>query len=209
MIRKKKQTTLVLCSASPRREKILRELGVRFARCAPDAGLVEHSPRKDPAAYAREIARDKVRSVRPRPGCVLMGFDTVVAVEGKILGKPADLVQARSYLARLSGRWHEVFTGVCLMDADSGRLVSGSQRTRVRFRTLGREEIRRYAALCNPLDKAGAYTIEGAGALLVERIEGCYPNVVGLPVFLLGKLLGRLAVDLLARCRRARDGRRV
>ena len=141
------------------------------------------------AAKAREVAQ----------GCppedLVIGADTIVWVDGRAYGKPRDEEDAARMLRRLSGAWHEVYTGVTLIQG--GREHSAAERSRVRFRELSEEEIRRYIATGEPMDKAGAYGAQGRGALLVERIEGDFFNVMGLPLCRLGIMLKEQGVNIL------------
>lgn len=176
---------LVLASASPRRAELLRQVGidfeVRVSRVAEDAdegGLT-------PAQVAVEHARAKAMDVAGRsPGRLVLGADTVVVLGGQVLGKPAGPDEAREMLGRLSGRAHEVITAVALaLGDDPPRVVADDHvATEVVFRALDEGEIERYVATGEPLDKAGAYGIQGRGAVLVRRVAGCYFNVVGLPL---------------------------
>jgi septum formation protein len=141
-------------------------------------------PRETPSAYARRLARDKARAV---PGSLVLGADTIVVLDDEILEKPGDPAHALEMLRRLQGRWHEVITSVCLI-AD-GTTFEAQDRTAVEFRPASDETLRAYIATGEPLDKAGAYGIQGYGAALIERIEGDFFGVMGLPV--------RLVLDLL------------
>jgi septum formation protein len=132
---------------------------------------------------------EKASAVAAAPGETVLAADTVVALGDEVLGKPADVAEAETMIARLAGREHQVFTGLALRR--DGRVVSGVERTRVRFRSLAPREPAEYVATGEALDKAGAYGIQGRGAALVERIEGDYFNVVGLPVRLLLSLFDR------------------
>ena len=178
---------LVLASASPQRRAILTQLGVAFE--VRPAG-VEELTRGDPAAVALENARRKADHVAGdlAPGTRVLGVDTVVSLDGEVFGKPADATQAAATLARLSGRTHRVISGFVLRP-DGERVVT----TRVTFRTLTGGQIARYVAHGEWRGRAGGYAIQERGAWLVERIEGDYANVVGLPV---GALF-ELAPDLL------------
>jgi len=190
---------LILASASPRRREILSALGLRFA--VDPSGEPEPTPEagEGPGRYALRLARLKARSVavRHRSGWVV-GADTVVAVKEDLLGKPSDDRDARLMLRALAGRWHEVVTGLCLIDARSGRSASKAAVTRVHFRRLTPREIDWYVRTGEPRDKAGAYAIQGRAALFADRIEGCYFNVVGFPVTAFAALCRRLDVPLLS-----------
>jgi septum formation protein len=171
---------LILASESPRRAKLLRQLGVSFSIVPPkvDETVI---PAEAPNAYVRRIALSKVTAVSAKCGrsVPVLGADTVVAIDEILLGKPVGIEHARAMLERLSGRWHEVYSGVAIMQRDATVI---SVRTRVKFRTLGEHEVDRYWASGEPQDKAGAYAIQGLGGVFVERIHGSYSNVVGLPM---------------------------
>jgi nucleoside triphosphate pyrophosphatase len=186
--------TLVLASSSPRRASYLRELGFSFRRVSPDVD--ETLRRGEPArSYVRRLALEKTRKVAAgRPRDWVVGADTTVVVNGAILGKPADPDDARRMLRRLSGRSHRVVSGIALARLEDGFYRAAVATTRVVFRALDREDIAWYVATGEPMDKAGAYGIQGKGGLLVERIEGSFSNVVGFPVekfFELWKSAGR------------------
>jgi nucleoside triphosphate pyrophosphatase len=188
----------ILASGSPRRREILRRLGFRLRvdpsrRPEPVRGHDEN-----PIDYARRLAFLKAREVglRYRQGYVI-GADTIVVVRGSILGKPRSEEEARRMLRQLAGRWHEVVTAVCLLDAASRRSRSDWSRSRVHVRRLSPEEIDWYVATGEYRDKAGAYAIQGYGSLLVDRLEGCFFNVVGFPVVPFLKLCRRFGVDVI------------
>lgn len=170
---------LILASTSPRRKELLELSGLAFEVTAPTADE-KLLPGELPADYAVRTAREKAESIPARPGAVILGADTVVAVEGLILGKPADAADAVRMLRLLSGRMHEVITGVCLRSEK--KTVCFHTATAVLFRDLSEAEIAAYAAGGEPLDKAGAYAIQGGAAGMVRRIDGSYSNVVGLPL---------------------------
>lgn len=181
---------LILASASPRRRELLAALGVPF-RVVP-AGVDEvPAPGERPRRFALRAAREKGEEVAARrPGDWVISADTIVVVDGRILGKPADRREARAMLGSLSGRWHLVHTAVCLLCKASGYRDEACETTRVRFRPLSPAEIEGYLRTGEPGDKAGAYAAQGAGNLLIERLDGSYTNVVGLPMTrLLGMLL--------------------
>jgi len=172
---------LVLASQSPRRAEILRQAGIPFVvRTAP----VDESPidGESPQDYVRRLAEWKASAVRAAPDEIVLGADTTVLVEGQVLGKPTDAADARRMLELLSGRCHEVLTGICLKRGNT--LVRDCATTRVWFGPMSAREIETYAASGEPLDKAGAYAIQGLASKFIERVEGCYFNVVGLPVAL-------------------------
>jgi septum formation protein len=152
----------------------------------------------DPHAYAQKLSLAKAREVASRHrDSVIIAADTFGMVDGRFVGKPRTAVEARRTLAGLSGRCHIVITGFTVLDTAKGRSVSRSVETIVQFRRLTRKEITAYAATGEPLDKAGAYAIQGRGAVLVERIEGDYFNVVGLPLATLAEALKEFGVEVL------------
>ncbi len=177
--------TLVLASRSPRRRQLLEMLGLPILVAHADVQEIP-LPRETPSAYARRLARDKARAV---PGALVLGADTIVVLDDEILEKPRDADHALEMLRRLQGRWHEVITSVCLI-AD-GRTFEAQDRTSVEFRPADDDLLRAYIATGEPMDKAGAYGIQGYGAALVERIEGDFFGVMGLPVRLVLDLLGQ------------------
>ena len=179
---------LVLASGSPRRAEILRAVGWEFEASPPDLDETLREG-ESPEDYVRRLAREKARAVAAtRLFGLVLGADTTVVVEGEILGKPGDEADARRMLRRLGGRWHEVLTGVALARAETGRVVDGVERTRVRFAEMSEEEIDWHVRTGELLDKAGAYAIQGRAALFIEAIEGDYWNVVGLPIRLIYEL---------------------
>jgi len=181
---------LILASQSPRRREILERLRLPFEVLASgvDENILEA---QSPSDFAAKAAEAKSRDVASRitNSCLVLGSDTVVAIGGEALGKPVNRQQSAQMIQRLAGGWHEVFTGVCLVDNDSGAEKSAVGRTRVLFRHLTPDEITRYVATGEGDDKAGAYGIQGIGSGLVERIDGPYDNVVGLPATLVLQLL--------------------
>jgi MAF protein/D-tyrosyl-tRNA(Tyr) deacylase len=181
---------LVLASRSPRRARLLEMLGVRFEVAVPaeDGGTWESG--EDPAAYAMAHAECKALSVaHERKKGLVLGADTVVYLDGSVLEKPSGPAEAAEHLRRLAGREHEVFTGLCLASAPAGRKTCGVERTRVRMSELDDATIRTYVDSGEPLDKAGAYGIQGIGGMLVAEVAGCYFNVMGLPLARLRSLI--------------------
>ena len=181
---------LILASSSPRRQDLLRSAGFEF-EVRPSSVAEESLPGEAPVAFVRRLACEKARKVAvesPAESLVL-GADTSVVVDGDILGKPADPEDASRMLRMLSGRSHEVLTGVCLVRAPSRLEALEHSSTLVWFRELSDAEIRDYVASGEPFDKAGAYAIQGRASRFVTRIDGCYSNVVGLPVSLADRML--------------------
>jgi len=188
--------TLYLASASQTRRKLLRELGISFRTYRPR--VREDKPLRGRYAYsAMENARKKVSYVMRRlKSGVVIGADTFAVSEGRVLGKPRSFRHARQILMSLSGRSHVLYTGVCAGDAKTGKISTAYARTRVFLRKLTDEDIDWMYEKVYPLDKAPAYTIEGRGAAIVERIEGCYYNVMGLPVVTAAKALEKIGHDI-------------
>jgi len=187
---------IILASASPRRRELLKNLGLKFDIMVEDVD--EGFPGRNPSAMVEALAERKARAVAVRVrDSLVIGADTVVFWRGTVLGKPAGPEQAATMLAGLSGDAHEVYTGVALVRAGDLHTVVDHECTRVRFRVLTTDEIAWYVNSGEPLDKAGAYGIQGRGGLFVRGIEGCYFNVVGLPLAKLALLFRRLDVDLL------------
>jgi len=178
---------LVLASASPRRQELLRNAGFTFEvqpADIPEDALPEEAARD----CAERLARDKALAVaRQRPHDLVLGADTVVVVDGQLLGKPTDAADAARMLRMLSGREHQVITGVCLVV--SGQSSVASETTLVTVNELTDQDIADYVASGEPMDKAGAYAIQGPASRWIPRIEGDYSNVVGLPVALVFRML--------------------
>jgi septum formation protein len=178
---------LILASASARRRELLMLVGAHFESFPVD---LDESPMADERAEAHvlRLAEAKARAALERGGAkrpdeaVILGADTIVTIDREILGKPGEAGAAGRMLRRLSGRVHEVWTGISLVHPEDGRAVTQAVRSIVKFAPLDAAEIERYVATGEPLDKAGGYAVQGHGALYVEAIEGSYSNVVGLPL---------------------------
>lgn len=191
-------TSIYLASASPRRQELLDQLGVEY-RVTP-AHIDESAQDGEAAAtYVSRLARAKAAAVwdsqaadAPAP---VLGADTVVVLEGRVLGKPVDEADALAMLEQLSGRSHQVLTAVAVQQNDV--VHTALSESIVRFRTLTEGECKRYWATGEPADKAGAYAIQGKGAMFIERLEGSYSGVMGLPLFETAALLGRFGLSVL------------
>jgi septum formation protein len=183
---------LVLASASPRRQELLRNAGIPFE--VQPADIPEESlPGELANDCAERLACEKALAVaRKRPKDIVLGADTVVVVEGQILGKPSDAADAARMLRMLSGRTHQVITGVCLVVG--GQSAVASETTLVTMSEISDQEITEYVASSEPLDKAGAYAIQGLASRWIPRIEGDYSNVVGLPVALVWRMLRQAGI---------------
>jgi len=178
---------LILASRSPRRSELLNAAGISFEVLAADIDETPH-PNEAPDAYVERLAIEKARAVAAmRPGARVLGADTTVTIDGEILGKPVDEADAMRMLRLLSGRPHEVHTGVALVSA--GGVRSAVDTTRVWFSSMTDEDISWYVATGEPVDRAGAYAIQGFASRFIPRIEGSYSNVVGLPVALVSSIL--------------------
>jgi septum formation protein len=182
---------LVLASASPRRAEILRAVGWPFTTSGADIDETR-APAEDPVEYVERLALAKAEAVAARGPDLVLGADTVVTIDGLVLGKPRDEEDARRMLRCLSGRWHEVLTGVAFVRTRSPQRLVAHERTRVKFAAVSEAEIDWYIATREPMDKAGAYAVQGRAALFIEKIEGDYWNVVGLPVRRVYSLAQRL-----------------
>lgn len=184
---------IILASASPRRKELLTQMGLSFRVVAAD--IDEHMDRElSPDRLVEAISAEKAAAVAAGAGAnsLVIAADTVVVWNGEVLGKPADQADARRMLGELSGRTHRVYTGYTLRRGE--RVVTRSEGTDVTFRPLTAEEIAAYVSTGEPMDKAGAYGIQGLGSMLVEGIRGDYFNVMGLPVCALGKALGEFGI---------------
>ena len=171
---------IILASSSPRRKELLERLGLKFT-------VVESNVKEKylgrPVDVARENAYGKAFKVAQKvEKGIVIGVDTIVVLNDEIIGKPESLEEAKKILLKLNGKEHKVISAVAVIDVESGRKVVEVEETKVKFRELSIEEINLYVSTGEPLGKAGAYAIQGMGALLVERIDGCYYNVVGLPL---------------------------
>jgi septum formation protein len=188
---------IVLASASPRRRELLEQIGLR-SEVDPtdyDEGKVSAA---EPHEMARELSLGKARAAAQKHRkALIIAADTLVLLEGRVFGKPHTDAQAREMLRALSGRTHSVITGFTVLDTETGKVVSKSVETRVHMRRLTLREIHAYVRTKEPLDKAGGYAIQERGAVLVDRIEGDYSNVVGLPLSALAEVLEEFGINVL------------
>jgi septum formation protein len=188
---------IILASSSPRRKALLEQIHLDFT---VDGRVQEDtiSDGSEPHELAREIARKKAESVAGRyPDAIIISADTMGIIDGKIIGKPHSETEACSMLAMLSGRTHSVITGITVLDTSSGKAVTRSVETSVRLKNISASEIEAYVQTGEPLDKAGAYAVQGLGAVLVEKIDGDYSNVMGLPLAALTEVLKEFGVNVL------------
>lgn len=192
-----KPVALILASASPRRRSLLADLGLQFEVKHPSFDE-EEVVAENPAELVEKLAKAKAETVALEyPRSLVVGADTVVVLEGEVLGKPEDEDHAVDMLSRLSGRTHQVYTGVAIVHRQSGRERVEHECTQVTFGRFDRQTLLRYVQSGEPMDKAGAYGIQGLGATLVERVEGCYFNVVGLPLFRFSRMLGEMGLRII------------
>lgn len=186
---------LILASASPRRAEILTAVGWGFTKDAADIDEAE-LPGENPGDYVCRLALEKALAVAERyEDVIILGADTTVVIDNQIIGKPVDLADAGRMLKMLSGKRHEVLTGVSLVKkskTEGQKIASGLQRTAVKFAEINQEEIDFLVERGSPLDKAGAYAVQAQAALFIEGIEGDYWNVVGLPISLVYRLMRQL-----------------
>ena len=189
---------IILASGSPRRKQLLAQMGLETFRVISSDADETVEPGLSPARIVEILSARKAEAVadHTKPGGLVIAADTIVALDGAVLGKPNDGLEAFRMLSALSGRRHQVYTGVTLLR--DGERRTEHEVTTVTFRELTQDDITRYIATGEPMDKAGAYGIQGYGALLVERIEGDYFNVMGLPVCRLGRMLAGMGTDCLA-----------
>ena len=189
---------IILASASPRRAELLKQLRLNF-RVTPSDADETLAPGLGPEEQVQNLAVRKAMEVAEgiQSNTVVIGADTVVVKDGRILGKPRDPGEAEEMLQTLRDTWHQVLTGVAVIDCSSGRILQDFECTRVKMKPLSRETIKAYIQTGEPMDKAGSYGIQGMGAILVERIEGCYFNVVGLPLARLASMLEEYGVRVL------------
>lgn len=189
---------IILASNSPRRIYLLNQIGIDFKVVSPNVEEEGNGERKSPVEVVKSNALKKVQKVAEEyRNAIIIGADTVVVLDGEIIGKPKDEKDAIRILKRLRGRYHFVFSGIAIMQTPEDKVLTSVVRSKVKMRDYSDEEIERYVATGEPMDKAGAYGIQGKGALLVEKIEGDYYNIVGLPLVRLNSLLNRFGYSLL------------
>jgi septum formation protein len=194
---------LILASASPRRKDLLKQIGLEFE--AYPADIDENSlGYMDAGKYAEEMSRRKALMVaKDFYGAtdeehLILGADTTVEIDGTILGKPEDYDDAVRMLESIQGKWHRVITGITLVNAKNRQVLTDSEITRVKIRSMTPEMIQAYLRTGESLDKAGAYGAQGYGSLIVERVEGCFFNVIGLPIYKLSRLLEQQGFKMLS-----------
>ncbi len=181
---------IVLASGSPRRSEILNSVGWEFEKIVPEIDETEFDG-ENPDAYVLRLAETKSKVISDQnPGAIVLGADTTVVIDGRIVGKPVDHEDARRMIKELSGVWHDVLTGIAF--SHDGSTKSAVQKTSVKFVEMNASEIDFLVEFGEPLDKAGAYAVQAQAALFIERIEGDYWNVVGLPVSLVYRLYAEI-----------------
>ena len=187
--------TIILASSSPRRRELLTQACIPFIVMPGNVDEAKVEYEGTPAKMAEHLAYVKARDVADKVDKgIVLGADTIVVSDDEVYGKPADEADAMRMLEHLSGREHMVVTGIALIDTNSGKEVKGHEITKVRFSSLTKEEITAYINTREPFGKAGAYAVQGRGALLVEGVYGCYSNVVGLPLRKLGNMLQEFGI---------------
>jgi septum formation protein len=186
---------LVLASGSPRRRALLSDLGLEFDVIISGAEEIFTGKPEEMVVINARAKRDDVARQLNIPSLIIAA-DTLVFLEQHVLGKPKDAGEACQMLSRLSGRTHQVITGLSIVDTSAHKSAEGFEATDVTFRALAKEEIERFVATVNPIDRAGAYTVDGPGSLLVARYDGCYQNVLGLPMVRLDLLLRQMGYNL-------------
>jgi septum formation protein len=188
---------IVLASASPRRKELLQKIGLKFEVDASNCAE-EIDPAMEPDEIVRRISVAKAKAVASRhKDAVIIAADTIGVLGKKLLGKPNTAAEARKMLAQISGKSHDVITGFTVLDTATHKIISGTVNTRVYIKKLTPQEIEAYVATGESLDKAGAYGIQGLGAVIVERIDGDYYNVVGLPLSALVEVLKEFGISVL------------
>jgi septum formation protein len=185
----------VLASSSPRREKLFRKLGLDFSIISPNV-VEKHINGESPVEYVLRISLEKALSVAAtlKHKHIVIGADTIVVCNGEMLGKPKDEEEAKSMLMRLSGRYHQVMTGLSIVKSKSEIMHIENVKSMVKFKSLNPHEIEEYVKTKEPLDKAGGYAAQGIGAFMIEEIQGSFTNIVGLPLSSLSNALKNLEI---------------
>jgi septum formation protein len=197
---------IILASASPRRKQLLEQMKLKF-EVIPSNIFEDYQENREPEEVARDLAERKATDIaRISEDSLVIGADTVVFLD-EILGKPKDEREALKILKKLSGKTHYVITGIAVIDSSTKKLVVDHEKTAVKMKKISEEEIKAYISTGEPMDKAGAYGIQGLGSVFVEEIHGCYFNVVGLPISKLYSILKGFGVDLFKEEVRKQDGK--
>ena len=188
---------LILATASSRRIDMLNDMGIKFKAVKSFYNEPERIKGQKPSEYVEANAEGKAKSVSKKFNKgIVVGSDTVVVYKNRVLGKPKDMNEAFEYINLLNGKTHSVYTGLSIINCETGKHLSSHEKTLVSFRTLMDSEMADYMNRIDPLDKAGAYAIQGEGALLVEKINECYYNVVGFPISKLESMLLEFGTSL-------------
>ncbi len=188
---------IILASASPRRKELLELIGLQF-KVDPGDYKEDMNLKLSPHELARALSLEKAKSVAGKyNNAIIIAADTFVIIRGQILGKPHTEEEAKRMLVLLDGATHSVITGFTILDTDTGKRISRSVETKVTFKKLTEKEINAYVKTKEPLDKAGAYALQGLGSILVKRIEGDYFNVIGLPLYPLAECLAEFGIQVL------------
>ncbi len=186
-----RKNKIILASQSPRRRELLSRLVSDFEVAVP---LADESLQSDisPEDAVKYLARIKAESIAGHYSGIIIGADTLVVLNGEFLGKPRDVEQACLMLKKLSGNIHKVYTGVCIIDTDTNTTICDYECTDVHFDILSEQDIEWYISTDEPIDKAGSYAVQGLGGRFIKKINGCYYNVVGLPINMLSKMLKKI-----------------
>jgi len=188
---------IILASASPRRKQLLSKLGLEFD-VRPSNIEEDVEIETDFGTFVKMLAYKKAKDVAKQYCCgIILGADTIVVVDGEILGKPQNGDDAKKMLEKLNGKWHLVYTGLALIDVKQKKCIKEFEESKVKFRELTMQQIENYIKTGEPFGKAGAYAIQGIGSLLVEKIDGCYYNIVGLPLVKLSKMLSAFGINII------------
>ncbi len=191
-----KSKSIILASSSPRRMKILSDLRIAFLQ---RMSRISEIPKRNerPGSYALRLAREKALTVsRAYASGLILACDTLVVIDNTILGKPKNAPEAVQMLSRLSGKWHKVYSAIAMIDAESKRMLCGCSITKVKFKPMTDDDIAWYVHTLEPLDKAGSYGIQEIGMIFIEKIDGSFTGVAGLPVELFVTLLGRMGISI-------------
>ena len=187
---------IILASTSPRRHGLAQDMGLEF-EISPSNYEEDMSLNLSPEELAKVLAFGKAKDVaESRKEGIVIGIDTFIVFEGKKLGKPKSKEDAFNMLKSFSGKWQEVYSGVSVIDCETKKEINDCEITKVKFRELDDSEINKYVSTGEPMDKAGAYGIQGLGSILIERIEGCYFNIMGFPIYNVYKNLQKLGVNV-------------
>lgn len=188
---------IILASASPRRKDLLKQIGINF-EIDPSNYQEERNLNLEPHELAKYLSLQKAKDVAARhKNSIIIAADTFVVFEGKVIGKPSSKEEAREMLSKMSGKLHSVVTGFTIIDTGTNKIVSKAVETKIYFKNLNEEEINSYVDSKEPMDKAGAYAIQGLGGILIDKIEGDYYNVVGLPLAVLVEELKNFGIKVL------------